>query len=145
MTRHRKHSRARRAGFTLMEVLLVLVILVILGSIAVPIFSGTQESAEKKTAQTQVSMLARAIDMYRFDTKKYPGSLDELTQRPSDKVTADRWAGPYIEDNKALDDPWDNPYKYSPNGKHNPERYDVWSLGPDGQDGSADDIGNWQS
>jgi general secretion pathway protein G len=128
-----------------MEVLLVLVILVILGSIAVPIFTGTQEQAEKKSAQTQVSMLARAIDMYRFDTKKYPANLQDLTQRPGDKLTADRWAGPYLEDNKALNDPWDNPYKYAPSGKHNAERYDVWSLGPDGQDGSADDIGNWQS
>lgn len=144
MNRNRRISTSR-GGFTLIEILLVLAILVILGSIAVPMFSGTQEGAEKKAAQIQVSAFSRAIDLYKLSCSKYPSGLQDLAERPSDKLTADRWEGPYIEDNKALVDPWGNQYKYSPNGKHNPERYDVWSLGPDGQDGSDDDIGNWQS
>jgi len=140
-------SRGRqlqRAGFTLMEVLLVLVILVILGSIVVPLYTGIQSGAEAKAARAQVDLLEHTIDMYRLNAKKLPSSLDDLVQRPSD-LKEDRWAGPYIKDNKELLDPWDNPYKFTPNGKHNSSSYDVWSTGPDGQDGNDDDIGNWKS
>jgi len=149
MTRHNPQddSRGRRppqAGFTLFEVLLVLVILVILGSIAIPMYTGIQSGAEAKAARAQVDLLEHAIDMYKLNAKKLPSSLDDLTQRPSD-LKEERWAGPYIKENKELVDPWDNPYKYSPNGKHNTNGYDVWSTGPDGQDGNDDDIGNWKS
>jgi general secretion pathway protein G len=137
-------QQLRHTGFTLMEVLLVLVILVILGSIVVPLYTGIQSGAEVKTARTQVDLLEHTIDIYKLNAKKLPSSLDDLVQRPSD-LKEDRWAGPYIKENKDLVDPWDNPYKYTPNGKHNTNGYDVWSTGPDGQDGNDDDIGNWKS
>lgn len=136
--------REHRPGFTLMEVLLVLVILVILGSIVVPLYTGIQSGAETKAARAQIDLLEHTIDIYKLNAKKLPESLDDLVQRPSD-LKEERWAGPYIKDNKDLVDPWDNPYKYSPNGKHNTNGYDVWSTGPDGQDGDDDDIGNWKS
>jgi general secretion pathway protein G len=146
MTRHgqRPRRRSSRLAFTLIEVLLVLMILVILGAIVVPMYSGIQSSAETKAARAQIDMLEAAIDMYDYHAKKFPASLNDLVQRPGD-VPEDRWVGPYIKDNKVLVDPWDNPYKFTPNGKHNANSYDVWSMGPDGQDGSADDIGNWKS
>jgi general secretion pathway protein G len=133
-----------RAGFTLIEVLLVLVILVILGSIVVPLYTGIQGSAEAKAARAQVDLLEHTIDMYKLNAKKLPSSLNDLVQRPSD-LKPERWAGPYIKENKELVDPWDNAYKYTPTGKHNTNGYDVWSSGPDGQDGNDDDIGNWKS
>jgi general secretion pathway protein G len=141
--RQSKHRRTRTAGFTLMEVLLVLVILVVLASMAVNVFWGTQEKADKQATATQVGLYARALDHYRLDMKKYPGNLQELIQKPGDAVAANRWAGPYMD--RIAKDPWDREYKYASPGKHNTNSFDVWSAGPDGQDGSADDIGNWES
>jgi general secretion pathway protein G len=127
-----------------MEVLLVLVILVVLGAIVVPMFTGIGESANVKAATTQVGFLENAIDMFKFETKQLPATLEELVEEPSDEKLAKNWSGPYMKANKDLIDPWDNPYKYDPKGKKNQEGYDVWSTGPDGQDGTKDDIGNWK-
>jgi general secretion pathway protein G len=139
-TRRVGRASPQPAGFTLIEVLLVLVILVILGSIAVPMFAGIGEEANKNAAKAQVQLLESAIDTYKVISNQYPGSLEDLVVRPAD-VKA--WAGPYIKENKELLDPWDNPYKYNNKGAKSGVGYDVWSIGPDGQDGSADDIGNW--
>ena len=143
-TNRRNHGR-RRAGFTLIELLLVLMILVVLGAMAVGMFSGTQERALKDAAKGQIGIFEHAIDIYQLHMKTAPESLDDLSQRPGDEETSDRWEGPYIKAAKTPDDPWGNPYRYSVQGKHNPEGYDIWSVGPDGQDGTDDDIGNWES
>ena len=134
--------RVSRAGFTLIEVLLVLVILVVLGAIAVPMYTGIQSNAEIRAAKTQVTMLEQAIDNFRLEAKKYPSDLKDLVVRPSD-LAAEHWAGPYVKENKELEDPWNHPINYANPGKHNSSSYDVWSLGPDGQDGSEDDVGNF--
>jgi general secretion pathway protein G len=137
----RRHPRYAREGFTLMEVLLVLMILVVLASLAVNIFSGTQEQALKDAAKGQLGTMKTAISTYQIHTRKMPTDLNELIDKPTDTKVADRWHGPYL-DRKPVD-PWDNDYKIASPGKHNPDSYDIWSLGPDGQDGTADDIGNW--
>jgi general secretion pathway protein G len=139
----REEIRRAAGGFTLMEVLLVLVILVVLASLAVNVFSGTQEKADQRAAAAQVGLYKTAIQMYRFDTKQYPGNLEELVNKPGDSTLANRWGGPYMD--KIAKDPWDNDYRFAAPGKHNTEGFDVWSVGPDGQDGSADDIGNWDN
>jgi general secretion pathway protein G len=126
-----------------MEVLLVLAILVVLASLAVNIFSGTQEKADRDSAATQIGFYKTAIQRYRQDTKQYPSSLQDLITKPGDAKIAKRWGGAYMD--KIARDPWDNEYRIAQPGKHNPESFDVWSVGPDGQDGSADDIGNWET
>ena len=141
--RVRSHDQHR--GFTLMEVLLVLVILVILASLAVSTYSGVQDRALKDAAKAKVGILAGQIDLYRLHMRAYPGDLSDLVTRPSDSTSADRWAGPYLKESGGLRDPWDNDYRFAAPGKHNTESFDVWSVGADGQDGSADDIGNWES
>jgi general secretion pathway protein G len=123
---------------------LVLVILVVLGAIVVPMVTGIGESANEKAAKVQVYALERAIDNYKATTMQNPASMDDLVNEPSDAKAAKKWAGPYIPTNRDLIDPWDNPYKYDAKGKKNQNGYDVWSMGPDGQDGNADDIGNWK-
>lgn len=144
MQRHSK-SRRQRGGFTLIEVLLVLVILVVLGSIAATSFMGAQDRANIDAAKAQIGMFSTAIDTYRFHVKHYPDELNLLLEKPSDKTLADRWAGPYLDKSKLPVDPWDNEYKYASEGKHNSGKYDVWSLGPDGDEGTDDDIGNWET
>lgn len=138
-------KRRRGAGFTLIEVLLVLVILVVIGSIAASTFMGAQEGANEDAAKAQIGMFTSAIDMYQFHTKNVPEKLEDLINKPSDKTMADRWRGPYLSKSSVPVDPWDNEYKISKPGKHNSEGYDVWSMGPDGDDQTDDDIGNWDS
>ena len=134
-----------RFGFTLMEVLLVLMILVVLASMAVTIFGGTQERALKDAAKTQVGLFKSAISYYKLHTKNNPGGLDDLINKPGDSKVAAHWEGPYLDVTKIPLDPWDSEYKFASPGKHNTESFDVWSVGPDKQDGTDDDIGNWST
>lgn len=142
MNKQRTRRPADRMGFTLMEVLLVLVILVVLASMAVTMFGGTQEQAMKDATKGQVGILKSAIVMYQAATRHYPDKLEDLVTKPSDSKIADRWAGPYLD--RVPLDSWDNEYKFAAPGKHNTEGFDVWSSGPDGNDGTDDDIGNWE-
>ena len=144
MRKQRRTTQTRdRQAFTLMEVLLVLVILVVLASMAVTMFGGTQERALKDAAKGQVGIFKSAIDMYHFHTRNYPQDLNDLINKPSDSKVAERWAGPYIDGTSAPLDPWDKEYQFVAPGKHNSSSFDVWSSGPDGNDGTEDDIGNW--
>ncbi|MCA9232457.1 MAG: type II secretion system major pseudopilin GspG [Planctomycetales bacterium] len=132
-----------RAAFTLIEVLLVLIILVILGSLAANVFTGTQDKASISATTAQIGLIKGPIDRFRLDMNRYPDELEELWEEPTDSDDADKWGGPYVE--KLDDDPWGNPYEYLAEGEKNPDKYDFWSVGPDGEDGTEDDIGNWDS
>ncbi len=140
---HKCTRSTNRKGFTLIEVLLVLIILVILGSLAVNVFTGTQDKANMNAAKAQVGLLGEPISRYRLDLNKYPPKLEDLWEKPSDAEMAKKWSGPYTE--KLKNDPWGNAYQYSPEGKNNPDKFDFWSNGPDGKSGTDDDIGNWES
>jgi len=120
--------RPSRAAFTLMEVLLVLVILVVLGSLAVGMFSGAKRRADKNAAQVQVDAIGDASERYNLDMGTFPAQLDDLINDPGNP----NWGGPYL--NKAVPiDPWGNPYGYEQKGQHhNGLKPDVWSLGPNG-------------
>lgn len=137
-----KQSRSKR-GFSLVELLLVLVILATLAAIVIPKFAGRGEQAKETAAQTDISSLSTALDAFEVDNGYYPrGSdgLDMLIEEPND---AQNWRGPYISDVK--DDPWGNPYVYVVPGKHNERGYDLSSAGPDGRAGNEDDITNWKT
>jgi general secretion pathway protein G len=142
------HTRNRRSqrGFTLIEVLLVLVILVVLASFAVVQFRGIQQRAKLDTAKAQVGLCETAMDMYQLSIGNYPNQaqgLAALRACPQDLPDRSKWDGPYLKRDLPLD-PWGNPYQYANPGAHNgPDGYDVWSLGPDGSPGTPDDIGNW--
>jgi general secretion pathway protein G len=130
------------SGFTLIEVLLVLIILVIIGSLAVNVFTGTQDRASVNAAKSQVPLVRGAIDRYRLDMNKWPAKLSDLWEQPSDSEQDDKWGGPYLEPLKP--DPWGNEYQYLAEGKQNTDKFDFWSNGPDGKSGTDDDIGNWE-
>jgi general secretion pathway protein G len=126
-----------------MEVLLVLVILVILGGLAATTFQGTQEGARIDAAQGQVDIIKRVIPLYHHHMGAYPTSLNDLMAAPGDAYNVNKWRGPYLEEQLPLD-PWGNDYRYEVPGKQNPTTFDIWSAGPDGVDGSEDDLGNWR-
>jgi general secretion pathway protein G len=140
----RRHPRGSRSGFTLVELLLVLVILATLAAIVIPKFSGRTEQAKMTAARTQISNLETAIDAYDTDLGAFPNGSDGLRMLTEKPANVDDWHGPYMKKNIPAD-PWGHPYIYECPGKHNENGYDLMSAGPDGQPGTADDITNWET
>ena len=87
--------------------------------------------------------IARALKFYKHDVGTFPDDLAVLCVRPSNAAQASKWLGPYLEDVQGLRDPWGRPYRYTYVGVHNKDAFDLWSVGADGIDGTADDIANW--
>lgn len=138
--------RRRREGFTLIEVLLVLVILVILGSLVGIQIRSAQKKGLVNAAKAQIGMFETPLESYMVDMGQYPSSsagLEALRSSPAEAAgQTSKWQGPYLQ--KAVPpDPWGRAYQYVCPGRHNTDRFDVWSTGPDGADGTDDDIGNW--
>lgn len=134
----------RRRGFTLLELLVVMVIIGLLASYVGPKFFSQIGKSEIKAARAQIDALEKALDQYRLDVGRYPTTdqgLNALIERPSGEQ---RWSGPYLKKAVPLD-PWGRPYVYRQPGEHG--EYDLLSLGKDGQPGGtgeAADITNWQ-
>ena len=130
--------RNRHRGFTLVEMLLVITIIGILAALVIPKMVGRSEQARQAAAHADLSSIKTALDAYEVDNGFYPKGLQDLIQQPSN---AKNWHGPYL-DNLPVD-PWGNPYVYAFPGRHNPNGFDLSSVGPDGKAGTDDDIGNW--
>jgi general secretion pathway protein G len=138
----------RRGGFTLLEILLVVGLLALLASFAIPALVGQGEEAKKKMVKAAIGpngMLMQAIDLYKFNAGVFPDDLKYLVEKPSDDEQAKKWTGPYLKDISGLKDPWDHDYMYKAPGSHNEGGVDLWSVGPDGRDGTDDDIVNWKT
>ena len=133
--------RRSRRGFTLVELLLVLVILGILASLVLPKFTGRTEQARVTAAQTQISTFGTALDAFEVDTGSYPRGQDGLNQLVAAPADVPNWRGPYLKSDIPAD-PWGRPYIYECPGRLNPAGYDLRSMGPDGQPNTADDIVN---
>lgn len=137
-----KTRSALSRAFTLTELMLVVVIIGILAALVIPKIAGSSERARVTAANADIhGGIKSALDNFEIDNGTYPRSLQDLFVPPAN---AKHWHGPYIEGNKLPVDPWGNPYIYYFPGKHNPSGYDLLSMGPDGKEGTDDDIGNWQ-
>ena len=140
----RRHSRARRAkakGFTLVELLLVLIILALIGGLVLPNIIGRAEGAKVKAASSQIDRLAMAVETYYMDTNAFPETLDQLVDNNGGVVG---WNGPYVK-KSILKDPWNRDYVYQYPGEKG--QFDITSLGADGQPGGEEtnaDIDNWE-
>jgi len=137
-----RKDRKRRGGFTLVEVLLVLVILVIIASLAVTAYGPMQRRAYVNAAKTQIRAFKGPLAAYRLDIGDYPRSLDELRMQPADAAAQGQWNGPYLDRDVPMD-PWRRPYQYVYPGQHDPDMPDISSAGPDGVFGNEDDITSW--
>jgi len=138
-------ARSRRRGFTLIEVLLVLVILVILAGMAVTAYGPMQRSAYMRAAKTQIGAFRVPLSAYWLDMGDFPATaqgLDALRMAPADMGGGGRWMGPYL-DIDVPNDPWGRPYQYQYPGVVDPTMASIWSMGPDGINGSQDDITSW--
>ena len=134
-----------QAGFTLVELLVVMVILGLLVALVAPNYIGRVDKSKREAARAQVENFGAALDMFRLDVGRYPNSqegLNALRQQPSG---IDRWDGPYLKKNTPRD-PWGNGYTYRSPGER--EAYELISFGPDGVAGGNDenaDINSWEN
>lgn len=131
----------RYSGFTLVELLLVLVILALIGGLVLPGIIGKAEGAKVKAAASQIDRISMAVESYYLDTGSTPESLGQLVDEPGD---ADGWNGPYIK-RSLLKDPWGREYEFRYPGEHG--EFDILSYGADGQPGGDDtnaDITSWE-
>lgn len=137
----------RRYAFTLLELMIVLVILVLLLAMVGPRLLGTQKKAYIKNTKAQIGIFKTSLDTYAAEVGHYPSSedgLQALLDPPSDERAAQKWEGPYLDTDVLPLDPWDNDYQYEYPPTNNRRDFpDIWSYGPDGEDGTDDDITNW--
>ena len=132
-----RFARARRSGFTLLELLLVMAILVILASLSTVAVLNMQSSTQSKAAFTEISTLKNACINFKLSTLAFPKKLEDLVILPAG-MNQSSWGGPYLQRKDIPKDPWQNPYKFS--AKDATDEVFISSAGKDGQHGTADDI-----
>ena len=130
--------KVRSGGFTLIEIMVVIVILGILAGLVLPRFMGRTEEAKKIKAKLQIENLEAALKLYKLDTGMYPTTeqgLEALVQKPATGAVPGNWReGGYLEKGKVPQDPWNRPYVYVSPGIKNKD-FDLKSLGGDGEEG----------
>jgi general secretion pathway protein G len=153
MNRTRLHSacQQRRRGFTLTELLIVMAILVLLVSLVGPRLLGSKQKADVNSVKTQIAMFQAALERYAIDMNRFPNTEEGLQALVSDPHESEAdaeggssWDGPYLKQKSIPKDPWNNSYSYEyPPTRSQDELPEIWSLGPDGQEDTEDDIVSW--
>ena len=143
MRKNPKLQLKRTQGFSLVEMLIVIGLIALVGSLVIGRVGNLFGGAQEDIAQNFVKNSLKApLLKYRIDLGSYPTTevgLNGLVKAPAGKEN--KWKGAYTEE--LPDDPWGNPYQYRYPGTKNTDSYDLWSKGPDGNSDTADDIGNW--
>ncbi len=123
-----------RSGFTLIEVLLVVVIIGILAAVVVPRLSGRVGQSQASAAKSSIAAISLALDLYETDNGNFPPSLQSLLTKGSEP----NWRGPYLKKGEIPMDPWGHAFVYTPKE----DGYEIKSFGANGADGGGDDITN---
>lgn len=142
----RKRTSRRESGFTLLEILLVVVIIGMLVSIAAVNLGGQSQRAKIVATKTQIDAYKSAIGVYELDSGFYPSTeqgLQALVAQPTTPPVPLNWKGPYLDPPVVKQDPWSHDYIYKNPGTHNTTGYDLYSLGKEGVEGDPGNIGNW--
>lgn len=134
--------QTRRDGFTLIEIMAVVLIMgLLMGLVGVSVFAQV-EKARTTMAKTKMTQIESALEFYRMDNFKYPPTLSGLVEKPADAKNFPK--GGYLKKVDSLDDPWELQYNYVNPGTQNQHSVDISSAGPDGVSGNEDDINNWE-
>ncbi len=136
-----KRHNGKRSGFTIIEIMVVVVIIGVLAALVLPSFVGRIGQAKSSVAKQKLANIEQAIELFYTDCGRYPEEMDELFEPPSD--LEDKWHPPTIKRKDTID-PWERPYIYEYPGNNGV--YDVYSLGADGTEGGEGenaDIVNW--
>jgi general secretion pathway protein G len=139
-----RRARADRRGFTLVELLVVMVILGLLAALVVPTYMGRERKARSQAARAQIELLGTALDTFRLDVGRYPTTQEGLQALRSAPGQAPGWDGPYLKKAVPLD-PWGRAYVYESPGQHG--EYDLYSYGADGApggEGDGRDVASWE-
>jgi general secretion pathway protein G len=138
----------RAAGFTLLELLVVLVILGLLAGLAGPKVIDALGNAKSKDAKLQIQQFGQTLEMFKLDVGRYPTTQEGFQALVAMPSGVSNWNGPYIRTKIIPKDPWNNEYRYVSPGQHNTKEYDISSLGADnreGGDGENKDVNNWDN
>jgi general secretion pathway protein G len=144
MIRSLNQAMKNQAGFTLVELIVVVIIIGLLAGLVVPQFIKQEEKATAKAAKAQIELFGTALDTFRLDVGRYPNSQEGLASLMQKPGGVDRWDGPYLRKDLPPD-PWGKPYVYKSPGDHGV--YDIISYGADGVpggDGNNRDITSWE-
>lgn len=140
---NRTERRQKEKGFTLIEIMVVVVVIALLGAMIGPtLFNKVRQAEETRVAQ-DIRAIDSALKFYRLDNYRYPSQSEGLDALMTAPESADNWDGPYLEDVPV--DPWGTPYRYNNPGSHGKE-VDIYTFGADNQEGgegSNQDWGNW--
>ncbi|GAA6138741.1 GspG family T2SS major pseudopilin variant XcpT [Arenicella sp. 4NH20-0111] len=137
------HKHSNQRGFTLIEIMVVVIIISILSALVAPQFFNKLDQAKEIAVQNDIKSISSQMAMYRLDNYSYPNTGEGIKALVSN-TGKKTWRGPYLP--KMPLDPWKNEYQYQFPGTHNVNGFDVWSFGADGQaggEGSNRDLGNW--
>ncbi len=134
-------------GFSLIEILLVVIIIGTMSAMVLPRLIGRPDQARKAAARTDIEVnIATALKLYELDNGFFPTTeqgLQALMKKSTSTPTPNNWNGPYLE--RSPVDPWGNPYQYTSPGVHRPHDYDLYSMGKDSSDEvTDDDVVNWE-
>lgn len=141
---HRRRRTMCRRAFTFLEIMFVVVIIGILLAVAVPRMTGKARKAQESATSMQIRNIGTALKQFEMHVGRFPDTregLEALIERPSN-VEEGQWEGPYLDGDEVPKDAWKKPMNYRSPGEHSRD-FDLWSNGPDGQDGTDDDVVNW--
>jgi general secretion pathway protein G len=145
-TKKKKNILQSRYGFTLIELMVVMIILGLLAALVVPRMFGRIGEARQKAANAQIELFGTALDSFYLDVGRYPTTAEGLEALITQVSDSEGWNGPYLKKTEIPADPWNNPYHYESPGKHGD--YDLYSFGADnaeGGEGDNGDIVSWKT
>ena len=142
-------ERQGEKGFTLLEILAVLALLAFILTMVAPNIVNNLQKGQISAAKSQINATKSVLNSYYIDNSTYPTTeqgLKALIEKPTTPPIPENWSGPYLQDNKLPLDPWGKELKFISPGSHNPQSYDLFSLGKDNAEGGTGanaDLGNW--
>jgi len=145
-SRARVRSVRRSNGFTLLELLVVLVVMGLIAAIVTPQVMSMLSGAKSNSVALQVDTLSTALNYYQLDVGAYPTDEQGLAALLAAPKDVKNWRGPYVRKRQHLQDPWGRPFRYHTPGRQGP--FDIYSLGADGKEGGEGDnadVGNWDA